>query len=69
MSGAGSQTYFDLGGIFSVGESTQIQLGVDNVFDEQPPVLGAALARDSNTDTSLYDVIGRRYFLSVGVRF
>jgi outer membrane receptor protein involved in Fe transport len=69
VKGAGSQTYFDLGGTFSLGEATQIQIGVDNVSDEQPPVLGAALAGDANTDTSLYDVIGRRYFVSLGVRF
>jgi outer membrane receptor protein involved in Fe transport len=69
VSGASSRTYFDLGGIFHLGEATQISIGIDNVFDEQPPVLGAALAGDANTDTSLYDIIGRRYFLSLGVRF
>jgi len=39
------------------------------LLDEQPPLLGAALGGDANTDTSLYDLIGRRYFLSLRVRF
>jgi len=69
ITGAGARTYVDLGGSVNLGESTQVSLGIDNLLDEQPPLLGAALGGDANTDTSLYDLIGRRYFLSLRVRF
>jgi outer membrane receptor protein involved in Fe transport len=69
VTGAGAQTYVDLNGGVKIGKSLQILAGVDNLLDKQPPLLGAALAGDANTDTSLYDIIGRRYFLSLRVQF
>jgi outer membrane receptor protein involved in Fe transport len=69
LTGAGSVTYVDLAGSWHPTENYEIFLGVDNAFDKQPPLLGAALGGDSNTDTSLYDVIGRRYFASIRVHF
>lgn len=65
---ASPQWYFDL--------STNIELGkfdlfggIDNLFDNQPPILGTALSGDANTDPSLYDVIGRRFFIGARVKF
>jgi len=69
LDGASSVTYVDLAGGWRFGENLELFAGVDNVLDRQPPVLGAALGGDSNTDTSLYDVIGRRYFATIRVRF
>jgi outer membrane receptor protein involved in Fe transport len=69
VKGAPAQTYVDLNGVVSIGKSVQILAGVDNLLDKQPPLLGAALGGDANTDTSLYDIIGRRYFLSMRVQF
>jgi len=69
LSGAGSVTYVDLSGGWKFGDNVELYLGIDNLFDEQPPVLGAALGGDSNTDTSLYDVLGRRYFATIRVHF
>lgn len=69
LTGAGAVTYVDLGGTWRPTENLEIFAGVDNVLDKQPPLLGAALGGDSNTDTSLYDVIGRRYFATIRVHF
>ena len=43
--------------------------GVDNLFDRDPPLLGTALAGDANTDVGVYDVLGRRYFVGVRLKF
>ena len=69
IKGASSVTYVDLGGGWKFSDGFEIYAGVDNVFDQQPPLLGAALGGDSNTDTSLYDVLGRRYFATIRVLF
>ena len=42
--------------------SLSLNLGAENLFDEDPPLLGNA-ARDANTDPTTYDILGRRYFL------
>ncbi len=42
--------------------------GVDNLTDEEPPILGFSLAGDANVDISLYDVLGRRFFGGIRVR-
>ncbi len=35
----------------------------------QPPILGTAISADTNTDPSLYDVVGRRFFIGARVNF
>lgn len=52
-------------------EWVDLLLGIDNVFDKEP-VLFATNARagvQSNTDPSTYDVLGRRFFLDVRLKF
>lgn len=66
---ADAVTYFDLSGNFVFGERFELYGGVDNVLDEQPPILGFSLGGDANTDVSIYDVLGRRYFLGLRTRF
>lgn len=46
--------------------------GVDNLFDKQPPVVGANPGVDSNTDLTnpgFYDILGRRYYVGVKMSF
>jgi outer membrane receptor protein involved in Fe transport len=61
--------YFDLAGTFRLGESVELFGGVDNLTDEQPPLMGFSFAGDPNTDPSFYDVIGRRFFIGARARF
>jgi len=63
------QWYMDANASFEVGKHLQITAGVDNLFDRQPPILGTALAGDANTDVGVYDVLGRRYFIGLQVKF
>ena len=41
--------------------------GVENLTNEQPPLLPSQV--QANTDPSQYDVLGRRYYLSLSHRF
>ena len=64
-----SVTYVDLSATFRFNDSLEIYGGIDNAFDEAPPLLTSSWGGDANTDVTLYDVIGRRYFLGMRARF
>ncbi|NLW95259.1 MAG: TonB-dependent receptor [Xanthomonadaceae bacterium] len=61
--------YFDANASYDVTGKLQLFGGVDNLFDRDPPLLGTALAGDANTDVGVYDVLGRRYFVGVRLKF
>ncbi len=65
----GSTTYVDFSASFDFSERFQLYAGIDNAFDEQPPLLTSSWGGDANTDVTLYDVIGRRYFLGMRAKF
>ena len=67
VDGAPSEWYVDASAVFRLHEQLEVFGGIDNLFDNKPPILGTAISGDANTDPSLYDVIGRRFF--VGTRF
>lgn len=66
---ADAVTYVDFSGAFRFGTALEIFAGIDNAFDEQPPLLTSSWGGDANTDVTLYDVIGRRYFVGVRAKF
>ena len=76
--GTGSYSIFNLFGSYSFGK-TQVRLGVDNVLNKEPLVVGAnpgnsvtGIGRDSNADITnpgFYDVLGRRYYVGVKTSF
>jgi outer membrane receptor protein involved in Fe transport len=68
--GVNSVTYFDLGISWRtefLGGETQLRLGVNNVFDKQPPEYSPNV--QSGTESSLYDLVGRRMFAQAIVKF
>lgn len=66
---ADSVTYVDFSGVFRLNDKIELFGGVDNAFDEQPPLLTSSWGGDANTDVTMYDVLGRRYFVGVRARF
>jgi hypothetical protein len=46
-----------------------VQVGVDNIFDKQPPLLYLNNVINANTDVSTYDLAGRFYRASLTVKF
>lgn len=49
--------------------NTTVMVGVDNVFDKQPPLMYQNNTINANTDVNTYDTIGRFYFLNATVKF
>ena len=64
----GDQHYFDLSAVYSVSEDVQLSFGVNNLFDNKPP-LTVDSQEQANTFPGLFDVLGRDYFLSATIRF
>ena len=52
--------YWDVAGTWNVTDNAAVRLGVNNLFDEQPPEYAPNV--QSGTDPSLFDVVGRRVF-------
>ena len=63
-----SVNYFDLTFAWDFSDRLYLSFGVENLSDEDPPLLGNA-ARDANTDPTTYDILGRRYFLRATLRY
>ncbi len=65
--------YFDLAARFGVTSKIDITLGVNNVFNRKPPIVGSNIGPTSfnsgNTYPSTYDALGRSFAASAKVRF
>ncbi|UUR07453.1 TonB-dependent receptor domain-containing protein [Sphingomonas glaciei] len=66
--------YFDLNAQFDIERRFQFTIGVQNLFDKQPPIIGSpgtgtTSANSGNTFPSTYDPLGRSYSASVRVKF
>jgi outer membrane receptor protein involved in Fe transport len=57
--------FFNLNGSWDFTDKLGIFFGINNVTDEQPPVWGYQAAGDLNVNVSLYDPVGRTYFLGL----
>jgi outer membrane receptor protein involved in Fe transport len=66
-----SNDQFDLFGGWKVTDHVTVRAGIENVFDKDPPIVGASPASTAagNTDASVYDILGRRYFVGVKAKF
>ena len=64
----GSVSYFDLGIGYDFTDSIRARFGVNNLFDKNPPLM-ADSGNNANTDTGLYDVFGRSFYLSLSMNF
>ena len=65
--------FFDLAAGFKVMDNISLDMLVSNLFDRQPPIVGSTLGttgqNSGNTYPSTYDTLGRRYTITLGVRF
>ncbi|MCR2834850.1 TonB-dependent receptor domain-containing protein [Parerythrobacter lacustris] len=60
--------YLDLTFSFEANEHLTLSMGVSNIFDKAPPVIGSN-QEQANTYPGTYDVIGRDFFASARVKF
>jgi outer membrane receptor protein involved in Fe transport len=64
----GSYHYFDLSGSYRFMDNYEVTLGVNNIFDKEPPLVGSTLSANANT-LSGYDPLGRYLFATIGANF
>ncbi|WP_240223529.1 TonB-dependent receptor domain-containing protein [Rheinheimera hassiensis] len=67
--GISSQSYLDLTGAFEINEHIALLVGVNNVLDKEPPMVGGSLSSNANTVAGFYDTLGRYVHASVTMRF
>ena len=68
--------YFDVAGNWTVREGVQIHLGVNNVFDKDPPTLDSNYVGvasppfgNGNTYPQVYDALGRFLFVGATIKY
>jgi outer membrane receptor protein involved in Fe transport len=59
--------YVDLTGTYHIGDDSRITVGITNLFDKQPPILGYPDGGDAGTNVQLFDVLGRQYFVGFAI--
>lgn len=69
----GSREYFDLTGSYAFMERATVRLGVNNIFDKDPPLVGQSNAVSvyvsGNTFPQVYDTLGRYIFMNMTLDF
>jgi outer membrane receptor protein involved in Fe transport len=69
-----AQSYFDLSAQWKVADHVSFRLGVNNVFDKDPPLVGSSIGGtdirfNGNTYPTVYDALGRYAFLGMTADF
>ena len=66
-----SQDYFDIAATWDVTDWGQLRFGINNVLDEEPPLVGnGTTARENgNTYPGVYDALGMYMFAGFTVQF
>lgn len=62
-----SNTTVDVQGNYHWGDNITFTLGIDNLFDREPPFVFSAFG--ANTDVSTYDVLGRFFYTRAKLSF
>lgn len=68
----GSRNYFDLSVGYEIRKDFNLRVGINNIFDKEPPLTTTAAIEDGgngNTYPQFYDATGRFLFASVSVGF
>ncbi|GAC1310236.1 MAG: TonB-dependent receptor [Steroidobacteraceae bacterium] len=68
-----SYSYFDLTAAMKMSDKVSLRVGVNNVLDKDPPVIGTtnlpSTSGNGNTFPQVYDSLGRFFFAQVSVQF
>ncbi|QNP41793.1 TonB-dependent receptor domain-containing protein [Lysobacter solisilvae (ex Woo and Kim 2020)] len=65
----GAQTYHNLEVGYKLPWNMRVRVGVDNLFDKQPPIMYQNNTADGNTDPQTFDTVGRYYWANFTVNF
>ena len=62
-----SAAYVDVYGSYDFSEGKLVYAGIDNLFNEEPPL--SVDGFNDNTDVRTFDTIGRYYYIGVKAEF
>lgn len=65
----GDEQYFDATAVFRFMDTHDLVVGVNNILDEEPPMMGGTLTTNANTISGFYDTLGRYMFANVTFRY
>lgn len=69
----GERHYIDLAAIWDFADDASLRVGINNLFDREPPVAGQqagpSIAGNGGTFPGLYDVLGRYVFIGLTASF
>lgn len=63
------ESYLDLNASFRILDNTEILVGINNVLDEEPPLVGGSLSSNANAVAGFYDTLGQYLFAQATFRF
>jgi len=63
----GNEHYLDIGFAYEMSDQFSMRFGINNLLDNDPPQMADAVW--NQTDTGLYDVFGRSYYLTLLAHF
>ena len=63
------ESYLDLNASFRILDNTEILVGINNVLDEEPPLVGGSLSSNANAVAGFYDTLGQYLFAQATLRF
>lgn len=63
------ENYLDINATFRFLGDSEILIGVNNVLDEEPPLVGGSLSSNANTIAGFYDTLGQYLFAQATFRF
>ena len=67
--GVDPEFYTDVNGRWKINDMLELRGGITNAFNKDPRFFTSALSSQGQTDSSTYDLIGRRYFVALKARF
>lgn len=63
------ESYLDLNATFRFLGNSELLVGVNNVLDEEPPLVGGSLSSNANAIAGFYDTLGQYLFAQATFRF
>jgi len=64
-----AESYLDLNATFRFLGDSELLVGINNVLDEEPPLVGGTLASNANSIAGFYDTLGQYLFAQATFRF
>ncbi|MBT8047100.1 MAG: TonB-dependent receptor [Xanthomonadales bacterium] len=64
-----AKNYVDLNAVFRFMDTNDVVVGVNNIFDKEPPLMGNTISGNGNTIVGFYDTLGRYMFADVTFRW